>query len=214
MSYYAHAALQHHAGSGAALNLVVPTGNLGNGLAAILARALGVPLGRIALASNANHVLPDYFAGDDYAPQPSVATLANAMDVGAPSNFERLRWLYQGDDAALREAFRALSVDDAAIRHTVQQRFARYGEVHCPHTATAVHVLEQLRAEGAEGGTGDWAVAATAHPAKFEGVVEPLIGREVEVPPALAALLQRPAHAETLAPDYAAFRQRLLADAA
>ncbi|MCE4369950.1 threonine synthase [Xanthomonas hortorum] len=214
MSYYAHAALQHHAGAGAALNLVVPTGNLGNGLAAILARALGVPLGRIALASNANHVLPDYFAGDDYAPQPSVATLANAMDVGAPSNFERLRWLYQGDDAALREAFRALSVDDAAIRHTVQQRFARYGEVHCPHTATAVHVLEQLRAEGAEGGTGDWAVAATAHPAKFEGVVEPLIGREVEVPPALAALLQRPAHAEALAPDYAAFRQRLLADAA
>lgn len=213
MSYYAHAALQHHAGSAAALNLVVPTGNLGNGLAAILARALGVPLGQIVLASNANHVLPDYFAGDDYAPQPSVATVANAMDVGAPSNFERLRWLYDGDDAALREAFRALSVDDTAIRHTVQQRFARYGEVHCPHTATAVHVLEQLRAEGAEGGTGDWAVAATAHPAKFEAVVEPLIGRAVEIPPALAALLQRPAYAELLAPDYQTFRQRLLADA-
>ncbi|RBG76132.1 threonine synthase, partial [Xanthomonas oryzae] len=146
MSYYAHAALQHHAAWGDVLNLVVPTGNLGNALAAIIARALGVPLGRIALASNANHVLPDYFAGDAYAPQPSVATLANAMDVGAPSNFERLRWLYNGDDAALREEFRALSVDDAAIRHTVQQRFARYGEVHCPHTATAVHVLEQLRA--------------------------------------------------------------------
>ncbi|MBB4595170.1 threonine synthase [Xanthomonas cannabis] len=214
MSYYAHAALQHHAASGGALNLVVPTGNLGNGLAAILARALGVPLGTIALASNANHVLPDYFAGDDYAPQPSVATLANAMDVGAPSNFERLRWLYRGDDTALREAFRALSVDDAAIRHTIQQRYARYGEVHCPHTATAVHVLEQLRAEGAEGVTGDWAVAATAHPAKFEAVVEPLIGRGVEVPPALAELLQRPAHAEALPPDYAAFRQRLLADVA
>ncbi len=213
MSYYAHAALQHHAASGSVLNLVVPTGNLGNALAAIIARALGVPLGRIALASNANHVLPDYFAGDAYAPQPSVATLANAMDVGAPSNFERLRWLYNGDDAALREEFRALSVDDATIRNTVQQRFARYGEVHCPHTATAVHVLEQLRAEGAEGGAGDWAVAATAHPAKFEGVVEPLIGRAVEVPPALAALLQRPAHAEALAPDYAALRQRLLADA-
>ncbi|KAB7768144.1 threonine synthase [Xanthomonas maliensis] len=214
MSYYAHAALAHHAASGEVLNLVVPTGNLGNGLAAILARALGVPLGRIALASNANHVLPDYFAGDDYVPQPSVATVANAMDVGAPSNFERLRWLYNGDDAALREEFRALSVDDAAIRHTIQQRFTRYGEVHCPHTATAVHVLAQLRAEGAEGGTGDWAVAATAHPAKFEGVVEPLIGRDVEVPPALAALLQRPAHAEPLAPDYPALRQRLLAEPA
>jgi len=214
MSYYAHAALQHHAASGGLLNLVVPTGNLGNGLAAIIARSLGVPLGRIALACNANHVLPDYFAGEAYAPHPSVATLANAMDVGAPSNFERLRWLYNGDDAALREEFCALSVDDAAIGYTVQQRFSRYGEVHCPHTATAVHLLEQLRSEGAQGGTGDWAVAATAHPAKFEGVVEPLIGRPVDVPPALAALLRRPAHAEALAPDYAAFRQRLLADAA
>ncbi len=208
MSYYAHAALSHHALQGAPLNLVVPTGNLGNALAAILARGLGVPIGRIALATNANHVLPDYFAGADYAPQASVATVANAMDVGAPSNFERLRWLYRGDDAALREAFTALSVDDAAIRRTLAERHRRHGEVFCPHTATAVHVLEQIRAEAEPG---DWAVAATAHPAKFEAVVEPLIGQAVPVPPALAALLQRPAHAEPLAPDYAAFRARLLA---
>ncbi|MEE7561505.1 pyridoxal-phosphate dependent enzyme, partial [Xanthomonas sp. Kuri4-2] len=147
MSYYAHAALSHHALQGAPLNLVVPTGNLGNALAAILARGLGVPIGRIALATNANHVLPDYFAGADYTPQASVATVANAMDVGAPSNFERLRWLYRGDDAALREAFTALSVDDAAIRRTLAERHRRHGEVFCPHTATAVHVLEQIRAE-------------------------------------------------------------------
>ncbi|MEE7548867.1 threonine synthase, partial [Xanthomonas sp. Kuri4-1] len=184
MSYYAHAALSHHALQGAPLNLVVPTGNLGNALAAILARGLGVPIGRIALATNANHVLPDYFAGADYTPQASVATVANAMDVGAPSNFERLRWLYRGDDAALREAFTALSVDDAAIRRTLAERHRRHGEVFCPHTATAVHVLEQIRAEAEPG---DWAVAATAHPAKFEAVVEPLIGQSVPVPPALAA---------------------------
>ncbi|WP_369938888.1 threonine synthase [Xanthomonas medicagonis] len=211
MSYYAHAALEHYAAHAQALNLVVPTGNLGNALAAILARGQGVPLGRIVLATNANHVLPDYFAGADYAPQPSVATVANAMDVGAPSNFERLRWLYRGDDAALRTQFQSYSVDDAQIRQLIGERFRRYGEVHCPHTATALHVLQQIRAEGVEADAGDWAVAATAHPAKFEAVVEPLIGEPVAVPPALAALLQRPARAEPIAPDYAAVRARLLA---
>ncbi|MGX5730203.1 threonine synthase [Pseudoxanthomonas beigongshangi] len=208
MSYYADAALRHHATTGQALNLVVPTGNLGNALAAILARTLGVPLGRIALATNANRVLPDYFAGGDYAPQASVATLANAMDVGAPSNFERLRWLYRGDDAALRAGFTAASVDDATLRETIARRHAAFGEVFCPHTAAAVKVLEQLRGAG-EGG--HWAVAATAHPAKFESVVEPLIGRPIEVPPALADLLARPAHAEPMAPDYDALRDRLAA---
>ncbi len=204
MSYYAHAALAHRAATGNALNFVVPTGNLGNALAAILARALGVPLGRIVLATNANRVLPDYFAGGEYAPQASVATIANAMDVGAPSNFERLRWLYRGDDAALRAAFVSASVDDATIREVIARRFREHGEIFCPHTATAIRVLEDLRAAG-EGG--DWAVAATAHPAKFESVVEPLVGKAVDVPPALEELLQRPAHAEPMAPSYEALKE-------
>jgi threonine synthase len=206
MSYYAHAALDHKRATGEVLNFVVPTGNLGNAMAAIIARRLGVPLGRIALATNANKVLPEYFGGADYAAAPSVATIANAMDVGAPSNFERLRWLYQGDDAALRAGFTAESVDDAAIREVISERYRKHGEVFCPHTATAVKVLQDLRVQGA---AGDWAVAATAHPAKFESVVEPLIGRALEVPPALAALLARPAHAEPMGVDYDVFRQRV-----
>ena len=207
MSYYAHAALAHRAATGRELNFVIPTGNLGNAMAAILARAQGVPIGRIVLATNANTVLPDYFAGDDYAPRASVATLANAMDVGAPSNFERLRWLYAGDDAALRAAYTAIAVDDETICATIRSRWQQYGEVFCPHTATAVHVLETLRAEGMDG---DWAVAATAHPAKFESVVEPLVGHEVEVPPALAELLARPAQATPVPPEYAALQAHLL----
>jgi len=208
MSYYAHAALTHRAETGRALNVVIPTGNLGNAMAAILARTLGVPLGRIVLATNANRVLPDFFAGGGYAPAASVSTLANAMDVGAPSNFERLRWLYAGADAALRAAYTASSVDDATIREVIARRFRDHDEVHCPHTATAVKVLEDLRVRGERG---DWAVAATAHPAKFESVVEPLIGREVEVPPALAELLARPAQADPIPADYDALRERLLA---
>ncbi len=207
MSYYAHAALCHHAQRGQVLNLVIPTGNLGNAMAAILARAMGLPIGQIALATNANDVLPRFFQGEQYQARTSVATLANAMDVGAPSNFERLRWLYAGDDAALRAAFSAQAVDDAGIRTVIARRHADAGELFCPHTATAVARLERLRADGAQG---DWAVVATAHPAKFESVVEPLVGRALDVPASLAALLQRAAQAEACAPSYAALREVLL----
>jgi threonine synthase len=95
-------------------------------------------------------VLPDFFAGADYAAQPSIATIANAMDVGAPSNFERLVWRYP-DAAALRREFIAASMDDATIRATIQARYTDHREIFCPHTATAVHLLEQLRAQGNAG---------------------------------------------------------------
>jgi len=206
MAYYAQASLAHWRQHGTKLHFAVPTGNLGNAVACVLARACGLPIGAIALATNANRVLPDFFAGADYVPQPSIATLANAMDVGAPSNFERLAWLYP-DAAQLRREFIAQTVSDAAIRATISTRYAQFGEVFCPHTATAVHVLEHLRADGAEG---DWAVVSTAHPAKFEGIVEPLVGISVAVPASLAALLKRPAHADALANDYAALRRALL----
>ncbi|HSX61108.1 MAG TPA: threonine synthase [Tahibacter sp.] len=205
MSYYAYAALTHWRTHGQPLNLVVPTGNLGNAFAAILARAVGLPLGRIMLATNANDVLPQFFDGADYMPRASIATLANAMDVGAPSNFERLRWLYP-DDGELRRAFRAERVDDDAIREVIERRYRDHGEVFCPHTACAVKVLEDLRRDGADG---DWCVVSTAHPAKFESIVEPLTGRSIDVPPLLAALLRRPASAQPLAADYSQFAREL-----
>lgn len=194
MAYYAHAALTHHQEKSTLLNFAIPTGNLGNALACILARAMGLPIGQIALATNANRTLHDFFAGDDYAPRESIATLANAMDVGAPSNFERLRWLYP-DPRELRRAFTVDLVDDATIEETIRTRYRTFGEILCPHTATAMHALERLRRDGARD---DWAVVSTAHPAKFERVVEPLIGREVPIPPPLAALLARPSSADPL----------------
>lgn len=202
MAYFAHAALAHARTHDGALNIVVPTGNLGNALACILARAAGLPIDRIVLATNANRTLPDFFAGADYDPRASVDTLANAMDVGNPSNFERLRWLYP-DAARLRREFRSTAVDDDTIRALIRRRHAQFDEIVCPHTATALAVLEGLRSEGV---AGDWAVAATAHPAKFDGIVEPLIGRPVEVPPTLAALLARPSSAERMPGNYPSLR--------
>jgi threonine synthase len=206
-AYYAHAALHFQARHDAPLNFIVPTGNLGNACAAYVARRMGLPIGEIRLATNANTVLPRFFAGAEYQPQPTRATLANAMDVGAPSNFERLRHWY-GDDAALRADFIAESVDDDSIRATVRDAPRRHGVVPCPHTATGLQLLERLRVAG---DTRPWAVVATAHPAKFEGIVEPLVGHAVAPPPALAGSLARPASAEPLAADYGMLRARLLA---
>lgn len=196
MSYYAHAALAWWRERGRPLDLIVPTGNLGNALAALWVRVLGLPVGRVHLACNANATLPEFLGGADYRPREAVATIANAMDVGAPSNVERLRWTF--DDATLRRELPATSVDDAAICDTIARHAREHGEVFCPHTATAVHVLDTLRAAGDRD---DWTVIATAHPAKFESVVEPLVGHPVAVPPALAAMLARPARSEPLAAD-------------
>jgi threonine synthase len=206
MSYYAHAALQWWRGHGTPLDFIVPTGNLGNALAALWVRQIGLPVGEVRLACNANATLPEFFEGGDYRPRDAIATLANAMDVSAPSNFERLRWTFGNDDAELRRTLRAASVDDTTIRRTIAHHATACGEVFCPHTATAVHGLDVLR-DG--GDTAPWAVVATAHPAKFEGVVEPLIGRSIPVPSTLAAMLDRPATAEPLAAQDEALKRWL-----
>jgi threonine synthase len=207
MSYFAHAALSWWRNHGTPLNFIVPTGNLGNALACLWVRQLGLPVGAVQLACNANATLPDYFAGAAYTPREAVATLANAMDVGAPSNFERLRWTFP-DEAVLRHLVQSRSVDDDTIGRTIVQHARAHGEVLCPHTATAMALLDQLRASG---DTAPWAVVATAHPAKFETVIEPLLGHALQVPPALAAMLRRDTSSTALPASSAALRDWLWA---
>ncbi|MCK5941791.1 MAG: pyridoxal-phosphate dependent enzyme, partial [Planctomycetes bacterium] len=202
MTYYAHAALEAQAQGRPPANFIVPTGNLGNGLACLLAREAGLPIGDVVLATNRNRVLPEFLATGRYQPTASIATLANAMDVGAPSNLERLRHLFP--DAADR--VRADWVDDDTIRATIAATFSRTGEAVCPHTACGLAVRERLRAAGDDRA---WLVAATAHPAKFPEVVEPLIGAAPAVPPALAELLARPSHAAPMAATLDALRETL-----
>ncbi|MBV8158076.1 MAG: threonine synthase [Dyella sp.] len=204
MSYYAHASLDWWHRHRVPLNFIVPTGNLGNALACVWVREMGLPVGEIHLACNANATLPDYFDGDAYSPRAAIPTLANAMDVGAPSNFERLHWTFPRD-YELRVQLHASSVDDDTIRDTIVQHARDHGELFCPHTATAVHLLDAMGSTGMP-----WAVVATAHPAKFDSVVEPLIGRSVDVPPALETMLRRPAHAEPLAASDAALKEWLV----
>ncbi|MFM7297977.1 MAG: threonine synthase [Planctomycetota bacterium] len=203
MAYYAHAALHAREQGLAPLSFVVPTGNLGNAFACLLAREVGLPIGRVVLATNANRVLVDYLATGCYEPRDSIATLANAMDVGAPSNVERLRALF----ADPRRVVEAEAVEDTAIRATIASTWRKHGVAICPHTACGVAVLETLRERGARG---PWVVAATAHPAKFDTIVEPAIGAECPPPAPLAALLARPAHATPLQPSSEALSNALL----
>lgn len=201
--YYAAASLEVWRRHGEPLSFIVPSGNLGNVFACIAARLMGLPIGDIVLAHNANRTVVDFLADGVWRPRPSVTTLASAMDVGNPSNMERLRHLFGGVEA-LRRAIRAESIDDEAIRERIRSDAARYGQVWCPHTATAAEVYARL--PGALKAAGRWCIVATAHPAKFPEIVEPLIGRPISVPAALAELFSRPTRTETIDADLDALR--------
>ncbi len=181
--YYAWAALayrrQFHQNAG----FVVPTGNLGNAVASLWTQRIGFPIASVALATNANQSILDYFRTGEWQPKETVSTLANAMDVGNPSNMERLIHLYPNLKDLKRDV-RVFSVSDREISQTIELGPSEYNEVWCPHTATAVAARKQLASP-------QWVIVATASPAKFDTIVEPLIGRKVAIPPALAALLTR-----------------------
>lgn len=184
--YHAKSSRDYFRATGKKPTLIVPTGNLGNGVAAMWAKTMGFPIANLVLATNANRTLSDYFIRGAFQPSNTVATLANAMDVSRPSNFERLIHLFGADEKAALSVS-AISVSDSEISRAIQDGKSRYGEIWCPHTATAIVVKEQLRRTRQ---ISDVIISATAHPAKFETIVEPLIGASVPVPQSLQASLE------------------------
>jgi threonine synthase len=197
MVYYVASSLDVERRTGAKASYIIPAGNLGNAFAAVWARALGFPIARIVLAHNVNRTVPDYLKTGIWRPRPSIATLASAMDVGNPSNMERMRALFPTWNL-LHEQLSAGSVDDATIRIRIGEDFMRFGREWCPHTATAAEVYSRL--PDAERQAHPWVVVATAHPAKFNEIVEPIIGKPVTVPESLDRLLRLPQHAVDLPP--------------
>jgi threonine synthase len=205
MVYYAKAGLELWRQNGRRANFIIPAGNLGNSLACIWARHIGLPIGEVVLATNANQTVNEFLRTGEWLPRPSVATLASAMDVGNPSNMERLRSLHP-DFEELQGQIGVSSVDDIEIRATIRRDSHELGHVWCPHTATAAKVFRRLLARGARG---DWVIVSTAHPAKFNDIVEPQIGRTVEVPADLARLLALPRQETELEPSLSALRTQL-----
>jgi len=199
--YYAATSLAVWREQGRPASYIIPSGNLGNSMACLWARALGLPIGRIVLAHNANRTVPDFLKTGVWEPRPSVPTLASAMDVGTPSNMERMRSMFP-DIRDLREAVSAMSVSDDQIRHRIAEGFRLGGGIWCPHTATAVDAYVRLTTE--ERHDQHWVIVSTAHAAKFREIVEPLIGQQIEIPESLAKLFSRPASAVDLQPELAA----------
>lgn len=195
--YYAMASLRYFEQGRIAPNFLIPTGNLGNAVAALWAKRIGFPINQVVLVTNANRAIPDYFTTGKWAPQPTVATLANAMDVGNASNMERIFHLYP-EGRGLQNDVQALSVSDAEIREAITGGNSKWGADFCPHTATAVFAREKFTSP-------NWIIVATAHPAKFDAIVEPLVGHAVTVPPALSDLLARPSHSQEIDPSSEAF---------
>ena len=180
----------------------VPSGNFGNLSAGLLARAMGLPVAAFIAATNANTTVPDYLDTGDYRPRPSVATLSNAMDVGAPNNWERIEHLFGGDLKALRRVLRWGWKSDEETEETIRvlQGFDYLAD---PHAAVAYGVLAERLAPGETG-----VFLGTAHPAKFLPVYERL-GIEVPIPEPLAAVAERPLLAREIPPELGALRQVL-----
>lgn len=205
-AYYAKASLEYFRQHGRAPGFIIPTGNLGNAFACIWARHMGLPIDRILLATNANTTVADFLATGQWLPRPTMATLASAMDVGNPSNMERLRDLC-GDVDGIRSELAAIPVTDAEIRDSIRDEYRSHALAWCPHTATGLHVYRGL--SEAERSNCHWIVVATAHPAKFDTVVEPLIGTSIEPPPELARLLKLPTHFQTIKAELSELASRL-----
>lgn len=201
ISYYFEAAARALPVSGGRpLVVAVPSGNFGNLCAGLFAQRLGAPIAHLVAATNANRTVPDFLDGQPFAPRASVATLSNAMDVGAPNNWPRIERLFGGDAAALRAGLRWGSADDAATRAALAD-LDRLGYRADPHAAVAFDVLRRTLRDGEHG-----LFLATAHPAKFEATRAP----GAQLPPALAAAASRPLRARPLALDPAALSDALL----
>ncbi len=197
--YHGISSLQYWQAHGSRPNFIVPTGNLGNAMACIWAKGMGMPIGDIVLATNSNLTIANFLATGHYETRSSVPTLASAMDVGAPSNMERLRHLFP-DFGSLRAAIECYPVPDQAIRSQIAKDYGRFGRLWCPHTATGFWAYDNLpesrRLDKA------WIIVATAHPAKFNNIVEEIVNlKEIEAPSSLASLLELPVQFEPLGTD-------------
>ena len=185
--YYFHAWAQLPEAP-AELIISVPSGNFGNLTAGLMAKRMGLPVARFVAATNVNDVVPQYLATGQFAPRPSVATLSNAMDVGNPSNFARMLSLYRGDVDRMREDVAGHAYTDHQTRAAIARAYADWVRVLDPHSAVAWLGLARGMADRAHAAG---VFLATAHPAKFAEVVEPGIGRKVELPARLAECLAR-----------------------
>jgi threonine synthase len=195
----------------------VPSGNFGNLTAGLIATKLGLPIHHFVAATNANDVVPRYLTEGEYRPLPSVATLSNAMDVGAPSNFDRMQGLYREDESShdmptgilhrLRERVSGYAITDGETEATLRRVHGEHGYTLDPHGAVGYLALQRYRQTNPEV---RGVILETAHPSKFKPDVERILQSTISVPKRLQELAHRKKEATEMGTDYQPFREWLI----
>src|SRR5690554_1554636 len=204
--YYFHALAQlmrHNADAKTVFS--VPSGNLGNLTAGLFAKRMGLPVERFIAANNRNDVFREYLLTGNYSPRSSVQTIANAMDVGAPSNFDRILDLYGHDHRTITGDITAYRYSDEEICNTIRVTQQQTGYLLDPHGACGYLALKEGLQPGESG-----IFLATAHPAKFKETVEECTGKLVTIPEDLAAFMQNKKESIELPNDFSLFKKALL----
>ena len=203
--FYAYAQLMK---AGEDLNnivVAVPSGNFGNITAGLIAKFMGLPVKRFIAANNRNDVVYNYLQTGVYTPKPSVATIANAMDVGDPSNFARILDLYHNSWEAIKAEISGFTYTDEQIAQTLADVYRQRGYLLDPHGAVAYRSLQEGLQLGEVG-----VMLETAHPAKFKSVVDSIIGEDIDIPQRLAAFMENPKQSVRMPSAFGPFKQYLL----
>ncbi|UBM60987.1 threonine synthase [Marinilongibacter aquaticus] len=187
----------------------VPSGNFGNISAGIIAAKMGMPVHQFIAATNVNKVVPAYLESGIFEPiNPSISTISNAMDVGNPSNFPRMKALYGDDYSEVKKHVKGYFYTDEETKAAIKKIDEKYGYLVCPHTAIAYLGLQDYLKTEEEPVSAVF--LSTAHYAKFLPDVEAVLGRELAIPERLQSLLSKKKEARALETDYAGFKAFLL----
>ncbi|MFK7969123.1 MAG: threonine synthase [Bacteroidia bacterium] len=189
------------------LVMCVPSGNFGNLTAGLIAKRMGLPVSHFIAATNANDVVPAYLETGAYNPRPSVPTISNAMDVGAPSNFARMQDLYAGNWEEIKRDITGFCFDDEQTKQALKAVYEGAGYLMDPHGAVGYLALKAYQNNHPNT---NGIILETAHPAKFLEVVEPILNRKIEIPERLASLANKTKVATYLENDYLDLKQYLL----
>lgn len=204
--YYFNAYAQlKKAGKADQMVMCVPSGNFGNICAALFGHAMGLPIKRFVAANNANDIFYNYLQTGEYNPQPSKATLANAMDVGDPSNFARIYDLYKGDHKAITSLISGATYQDDQIAKTMQECYAETKYVLDPHGACGYQALKELLLPGEVG-----VFCETAHPAKFKEKVDAILSADIDIPARLQEFMKGTKQSIDMTKDFADFKAYLM----
>ncbi len=203
MLYYFRAVAQLPEGSPGPV-IIVPSGNFGNLTAGLFARRMGLPVQQFVAATNCNDVVPLYLRNGRFEPRPSLQTISNAMDVGNPSNFQRMQFLYGGSLTAMRQEISGFAFDDEETREGIRELAERYQYIVDPHGAVAYRAAKKVA------GSSPRIFLGTAHPAKFREIIEPVTGRAIALPQRLRQLADKRQYSTPLSADFTTLRDFLL----